>query len=401
MSAWSNTSGRQVLAVFVAFLKLGFTAFGGPVAHLGYFHKEFVERQRWLSESQFSQLLAICQFLPGPASSQLGFAIGLQRAGWLGATAAFFAFTAPSALVLFGLALFLPLVPVTIAAPVIQGLKLVACAVVADAVISMAKKLCPDFYRRAIAVVVAAILLAFSFSWLQFLVIAGGAIAGLVFCRDSIIPVRDQIKLGYGLRHAVVFLLLFLLVFLILAFASSGASLATLGDTFYRAGALVFGGGHVLLPLLEQPLVANGLSKETFLAGYGAAQAMPGPLFSVSAFWGALMPTGYPSWVGALVALSCVFLPGFLLLLVALPVWQSLSSNTLVARAISGVNAAVVGLLAAALYNPIFVSSVVSVFDLIAVLIALAILVVWRLSPLWVLCFCVVWSLVTPLLPAT
>ena len=379
----------SVANVFGTFFKLGLTSFGGPIAHLAYFHKELVERQRWLSESQFSQLLAICQFLPGPASSQLGFTLGLLRAGWLGALAAFLAFTLPSALLLIGFASVLPWLSGPVGEAAVHGLKLVACAVVADAVLGMSKKLCADVQRRSIAVVAAAVLLAAGSAWFQILVVAAGAIAGMVFCRESDSAARTYLQVPYGKRFGTFLLAVFLCLLVVLPLASTQAGLAAIADAFYRAGALVFGGGHVVLPLLEDAVVATGwVSKENFLAGYGAAQAIPGPMFAFSAYLGAIIPTGHSSGVGAVLALAFIFLPGFLLVTAVLPVWQAIAGSPTATNAIAGVNAAVVGLLGAALYDPIFTSGINSGTDLAIVIVAFGLLTIGRLSPLFVVLWC-------------
>jgi chromate transporter len=394
-----TSSKGSATGVFSTFLKLGLTSFGGPIAHLGYFHKEIVERQRWISEGQFSQLLAICQFLPGPASSQLGFALGLLRAGWRGAIAAFIAFTLPSALLLVGFASVLTSFSGQVGEAAIHGLKLVAFVVVADAVLGMSKNLCPDTPRRSIAVLAASALLLVDLGWSQILVVFGGAIAGVIFCRESTAGVEGHVQVAYGRRLGIILftVFLFLLVAFALAPAQAQAGLYSVAGAFYRAGALVFGGGHVVLPLLEDSIVTTGwVTKESFLAGYGAAQAMPGPMFAFSSYLGAIIPTEHSSWLTASVALMFMFLPGFLLLAAALPIWQAISDNPTAANAIAGVNAAVVGLLGAALYDPIFTSAVTSGSDLAICIIGFGMLAIWRLSPL----FGVVWCVSATVLPA-
>ena len=391
-----NNNQGSPAEVFIAFLKLGLTSFGGPVAHLGFYRKELVERRNWVSESQFSQLLAICQFLPGPASSQLGFSIGLARAGWLGALAAFIAFTLPSALLLIGFAALLPALSGPVGVAAIHGLKIVAFAVVADAVLGMSKKLCPDIQRASIAIVSAGVLLVLGNAWIQLLVVLAGAIAGIYLCKGSATETVSKIPIHYGRKLGGILLLLFfgLLVGLPL-FATPNASLISMAEAFYRAGALVFGGGHVVLPLLEDSVVSSGwISSETFLAGYGASQAIPGPVFAFSAYLGAVTPTGHNEWLSASVALLFMFMPGFLLVAGVLPFWRAISHNTQVARAVAGVNAAVVGLLAAALYDPIFISAIQSAADMAIGVVAFALLFVWRLSAIAV----VVWSVVASVL---
>lgn len=385
-----NDNRGKPSEVFIAFLKLGLTSFGGPVAHLGYFRYELVERRNWVSESQLSQLLAICQFLPGPASSQLGFSLGLIRAGWLGALAAFIGFTLPSALLLIGFATVLPMLLGPTGEAAIHGLKIVAFAVVANAVLGMFKKLCPDLQRAFIALLAVGILLFIGNAWAQLFVVMGGAIAGVYLCKDAIAGVSSQLPIHYGRRLGSAFLLLFFTLLAGLPLLSSqNISLISMANAFYRAGALVFGGGHVVLPLLEDSVVSSGwISSQTFLAGYGAAQAIPGPMFAFAAYLGAVIPTGHSEWIAASIALLFIFIPGFLLVAGVLPFWRAISHNMLVARAVSGVNAAVVGLLAAALYDPIFVSAIHSSTDLIIGMIAFSLLSVWR-SPAIIV---VVWS---------
>jgi chromate transporter len=396
-STEKNNHQGNPIEVFATFLKLGLSSFGGPVAHLGYFRKELVERRQWVSESHFGQLLAICQFLPGPASSQLGFSLGLTRAGWLGALAAFVGFTLPSALLLFGFASILPALSGPVAGAGIHGLKIVAFAVVADAVLGMSKKLCPDIQRATIAVLSAGVLLVVGSAWIQLLVVAGGAVAGIFLCQGESADGASQNHIGYGKTVGGMLLLLFCLLLAGLPLFSTGeATLISLAEAFYRAGALVFGGGHVVLPLLKDSVVSSGwVTNETFLAGYGAAQAIPGPMFAFSAYLGAVTPTGVHAWLGATIALLFMFLPGFLLVAGVLPFWYSISHNSSVANAVAGVNAAVVGLLGAALYDPIFTSAIQGATDLAIGIIAFALLSVWRLSAIVAVIWCVAASILT------
>lgn len=393
----SNIQSGTPFEVFNTFLKLGLSSFGGPVAHIGYFRTKFVEQEKWLSESQFSQLLVICQFLPGPASSQLGFTIGLLRAGWLGALFAFLAFTLPSAILLIAFASLLPLLDGTIGQALIHGLKLVACAVVADAVLGMAKKLCPDWQRIAIAVFATIILIFFSSIWLQIAVVGLGGIAGFVLCRHISNQSAESISVSYGKKTAALLFSVFGILLLALPLIADHSLNASIADIFYRAGALVFGGGHVVLPLLEESVVSSGIiTKETFLAGYGASQAIPGPMFAFSAYLGSIMPNA--DLATPFLALVFMFLPGFLLVLAVLPVWQLISSKPVFTFAIAGLNAAVVGLLAAALYDPIFTSGIESVVDLCIVAVGFLLLAVWKRSALWVVLWCIASSLVIALL---
>ncbi|MCL6414363.1 chromate efflux transporter [Aestuariirhabdus sp. Z084] len=388
MSAQQTSNQGSVIEVFITFLKLGLTSFGGPVAHLGYFHRELIERRQWLGESQFGQLLAICQFLPGPASSQLGFALGLLRAGWLGALAAFVGFTLPSALLMIGFASILSWLSGPLAEAAIDGLKPVACAVVADAVWGMSKKLCPDRQRRGIALLAICTLLLMDSVWAQLLVVVGGSLAGALLCRISQEETSGHIRVAYGKRTGL--LILFVFLVLLCGLALAPAEMFSVANAFFQAGALVFGGGHVVLPLLENSVVANGwISNESFLAGYGAAQAIPGPMFAFAAYLGALIPLAQAPWLGALVALVCIFLPGFLLLVAVLPWWQSFYRNSAALNAIAGLNAAVVGILGAALYDPVFTSGVASNVDLTIGIIGFGLLTLWQRSPLWVVIWCV------------
>jgi chromate transporter len=378
--------------VFVTFLKLGLTSFGGPIAHLAYFRHEVVARRKWLDDNHFSQLLALCQFLPGPASSKLGFSLGLLRAGWPGALAAFLAFTLPSAFLLFAFAALLPQMSGAVGQAALHGLKLVALAVVAQGVLGMTRQLCPDPQRATIATIAAAIILASGLAWMQLLVIALGAVAGLAFCRGVQAVPGVRFKLRYGAALAAMLLVVFAaLLFGLPLLAKAQGGLITVADAFYRAGALVFGGGHVVLPLLKEFVVKPGwISPDEFLAGYGAAQAVPGPMFTLAAYLGARLPGSMGGISGASVALCAIFLPGFLLIAGILPLWSAIAGRQLAARAIAGVNAAVVGLLAAALYDPVWISAVQRPTDLAIALIGFTLLVVWRVSALLV----VLWSVV-------
>ncbi|SMF55153.1 chromate transporter [Alteromonadaceae bacterium Bs31] len=382
--------------VFKVFLKLGCTSFGGPIAHLGYFHAEFVEKRKWLSESQYAQLLAICQFLPGPASSQLGFAIGLSRAGWLGAIAAFVAFTLPSAVLLVLFAAFVHVLSGELGQALIHGLKIVALVIVAHGVLGMIRQLCPDHYRKSIAVLAAIILLLLGSASMQIVVVVLGGIAGLFLCKDALVSKDSELPIAHGPRLGWLFIALFFAGLLLLPFlADSDGGVMQLVDIFYRAGALVFGGGHVVLPLLEEGLVASSLvSADDFLAGYGATQAVPGPMFAFSAYLGQIM--GGPMY--AVLACLSVFLPGFLLLCGVLPLWKLIARGLYAPRVIAGVNAAVVGLLGAALYDPIFISAVKAPSDLAIALLGFSLIAVWKRSPLTVVAVCTLSSVSLALL---
>lgn len=370
--------------VFLAFLSLGLRSFGGPIAHLGYFRRAFVDERRWLDDTRYSQLLAICQFLPGPASSQLGFAIGMMRAGWRGAMAAFAGFTLPSALLMFAFAWWTPYLQGVAGRAFLHGLKLVAVVVVAQAVYSMWRSLAPDGPRRVLAVVAAAVLLWRPENGMQLLVLAAAALLSPWLCRHVGAQGESSLDPGYGARVGLVLLVIYALL-LLAAFtvARHGGALVQIGAAFYRAGALVFGGGHVVLPWLKQALVAPGLIDEnTFLAGYGAAQAVPGPMFSLAAYLGDHM-LDHDGWVGALVALVAIFLPGFLLLGGVLPFWRSLSTRAHAVRIMAAINAAVVGLLAAAFYNPVWTGTVHDASDILIAICGFVMLAVAR-QPAWV-----------------
>jgi chromate transporter len=379
--------------VFITFLKLGLTSFGGPIAHIAYYRDAFIEKRRWLSEEQFAQLLMLCQFLPGPASSQMGFSVGLIRAGWLGGLAAFTAFTLPSAILLYLFAQWLPYLSDTIGSAAIHGLKLVALAVVAQAVWLMARQLTPDWQRRLIALIAIIFLVMVNQPLAQIAVVLGGALAGLVLCRHQRFP-ASQFDISYGNRIAWSLLTVFMILLFSLPFLAGMNSLLAVMDAFYRAGALVFGGGHVVLPLLEQTVVEPGwVAADDYLAGYGAAQAVPGPVFAVAAYLGALLPGEMGGLSGAVMALAAIFLPGFLLISAMLPLWQSVLKYPLAASALAGVNASVVGLLAAALYDPIWLSAVHHVSDFVIALVGFIMLQFFRLSALLVVAWCLLASI--------
>jgi chromate transporter len=383
--------------LFLTFLRLGLTSFGGPIAHLGYFRSEFVERKRWLDERQYAHLLALCQFLPGPASSQMGFAIGLLRGGWRGAFLAFVAFTLPSALLMFGFAAVADRWTSGYAYAAVHGLKLVAVAVVAHAIVGMARNLTPDAPRLLIAAGAALLVVATGNPWLQLLAIGLGGITGLIACRRVRAPSAGVIAMAGSPRTSAVLLAIFLVALLLalVAPARSTPTLPGIAAAFYRAGALVFGGGHVVLPLLQQTVVApDWVGPETFLTGYGAAQAMPGPMFSLAAFLGAEIPLPMAPACAAMVALLAIFLPGFLLLAAALPLWSRVGAHPMTARAMAGMNAAVVGLLAAALYDPVWTQGVRVIPDFLIACVGFALLAWMKRGALWV----VGWSMASSVL---
>ncbi len=391
-----QASAACAAEVFQAFLKLGLTSFGGPIAHIGYFHRELVVRRRWLGDAHFAQLVALCQALPGPASSQLGFALGLVRAGWLGALAAFVAFTLPSAILMFAFAWYLPLIGAGAGAAALHGLKLAAVAVVAQGVRSMALQLTPDVPRVLIAVAAGALVLITGTSWMQLAAIAVGALLGVILYR-TLPPVSGvSFSVRYSGRIAVMLVAAFaLLLAASLVIDRSSQTLASVGAAFYRAGALVFGGGHVVLPLLQQEVVAPGwVSQDEFLAGYGAAQALPGPLFSIAAFLGGRIE----GLAAAIVALIAIFLPGALLVAGALPLWKGIATRAGAIGALAGINAVVVGLLAAALYHPLWTSAIFTPLDFVIALAAFLVLALTRASVLLVIAGCVLATLAAALL---
>ena len=377
--------------VFAVFLRLGLSSFGGPIAHLGYFRDEFIVRRKWLDEQAYVDLIALCQFLPGPASSQVGFSIGLMRAGYRGALAAWTGFTLPSAIALVLFAYGATSLGGPLGTGILHGLKLVAVAIVAQAVWGMARTLCPDKERASIAVVAALIILFSTTSLAQIAAILLGGIAGLVFCRGGAPAAAGHMPIPVGRKAGFTALTLFFVLLLglpVLQRATAWPAIA-LFDAFYRSGALVFGGGHVVLPLLRQAFVTPGwVTDDTFLAGYGAAQAVPGPLFTFAAYLGAVVrpsPHGLP---GAALGLIGIFLPGILILLGTLPFWDSFRRREGAQAMMRGVNAAVVGLLGAALYNPVWASSVKAPADFGVALVGFVLLTVWRTPPLVVVVVC-------------
>jgi chromate transporter len=372
--------------VFGAFLKLGLTSFGGPIAHLGYFRDEFVVRRRWIDEAGYADLVALCQFLPGPASSQTGFSLGLLRGGWRGALAAWCAFTLPSAIFLVLFAGAQAMLTGPLAVGVIHGLQVVAVAVVAQAVWGMARSLCPDRERASIAVGAVLVVTAFGGAVGQIAAIAAGGAVGLWLCRGVSSRLEGMLTFPVTKRTGAILLAVFfaVLIGLPLIAASYASHGLIVFDAFYRAGALVFGGGHVVLPLLEAEVVDPGwVSQGDFLAGYGAAQAVPGPLFTFSAYLGATMGDGAAGLATALLCLVAIFLPGLLLVTGALPFWDRFRANPQAQAAMRGTNAAVVGVLGAALYDPVWTSAIVSAGDFALALVGFALLTVWK-SPPWV-----------------
>jgi chromate transporter len=383
--------------VFLVALRLGLTSFGGPIAHLGYFERTYVRERQWLTPDEYGGLVALCQMVPGPASSQVGYLIGLRRAGWGGAFAAWAGFTLPSALVMFAFAILAPHLEGPTTDAVLHGLKLVAVAVVAQAVWSMARNLCPDRPRAALALLAAALLLVTSGSFVQIAALLIGAVGGAVLCRN--LPAAPGLpSMPVSLRTGGVALAAFLILLVALPLAGAAAphSLLALTGIFYKAGALVFGGGHVVLPLLRDALVPQGwLSDDTFLAGYGVAQAIPGPLFTFSAYLGAVVAPAGAALLWSAVALIFMFLPGVLIALAGLPVWLWLGHHPAARAGLAGINAAVVGVLGAALYNPIWLSAVSNGRDVAIALVGFLLLERWRVPPLAIVVFCVGTALIS------
>jgi chromate transporter len=393
-----TTQQGSATEVLLAFLGLGLSCFGGPTAHIGYFREAFVQRRRWLDESEFADLVGLCQFLPGPASSQTGFAIGLLRAGYKGALAAWVGFTLPSALLMLAFAYAAPgLMQSAAGAGVIHGLKLVAVAIVAQAVWGMARMLCTDRWRASIAAVCGAFVLLVTGPAAQLAAIAAGALAGLVFCRNltgNQLGPRSHLPEPVSQTVALACAGIFGALLIALPALRGMGQVAPVFEAFYRAGALVFGGAHVVLPLLRDAVVVPGwVSPGVFLAGYGAAQALPGPLFSFAAYLGASLNGTLHGAAGAVVALIGIFLPGMLLLVAALPFWRALRGRRLAQAAMHGINAAVVGVLGAALYNPVWTGAIFKPADLAAALLGFVLLVVWRVPPLLVVVLGAAWGL--------
>jgi chromate transporter len=394
----------SAIEVLLAFAKLGVSCFGGPIAHIGYFRQEFVVRRGWLDEQTYADLVALCQFLPGPASSQVGFSLGLMRAGYLGGLAAWVAFTLPSAIALVLFAYGANALKGEIGSGLLHGLKLVAVAIVAQAVWGMARTLCPDRQRASIAVVAALIILWSSSSVAQIGAIVLGGIAGLWLCRTPADKASNQghvsapVSRRVGLLALVTFFAL--LAGLPILSAVTHSQAVALFEAFYRSGALVFGGGHVVLPLLREAIVAPGwVSDDVFLAGYGAAQAVPGPLFTFSAYLGAIMEPAPHGLAGATISLVAIFVPGILALIATLPFWETFRKRAKAQAIMRGVNAAVVGLLGAALYTPVWTTSVHGPGDLGIALIGFVLLTVWEAPPLIVVVISAIGGIVLTVAP--
>lgn len=377
--------------MFLIFLRLGLTSFGGPIAHLGYFREAFVTRRQWLSERSYAELVALCQFLPGPASSQVGIALGLSRAGYGGAAAAWAGFTLPSAIALILFAVGLSHYGTAIPGGALHGLKVVAVAVVAQAVWGMARNLCRGAVKLTLMLIAACIVLLAPSAWSQVGVIAAAGVAGLLLFKPQPNTEPDSLPIAISRRAGAIWLVLFVVLLVGLPILADGLPnpVLALVDAFYRTGALVFGGGHVVLPLLQAEVVPpQWVSNDVFLAGYGATQAVPGPLFTFAAFLGASMTHAPSGWLGGVIALLAIFTPSFLLICGALPFWASLRTSPRTQAALAGVNAAVVGLLLAALYRPVWTSAIFNGYDFALAVLALVALMVWKLPPWLVVIGC-------------
>jgi len=391
-------SESSITRIFLVFLKLGLTSFGGPVAHLGFFREEFVQRRRWLNDESYADLVALCQFLPGPSSSQVGYAIGLMRGGTAGGIAAWIGFTLPSAIMLIAFAYGVAALGGVQHSGWLQGLKIAAVAVVAKAVWGMAVQLCPDRKRTTIALLAAMGALAWMTAATQVLIIVIGGMLGWVLYRHQVAPATEDsgAQISSHRRGAtfltVFFILLVGLPLLTTVYPSTSLQII---ESFYRAGSLVFGGGHVVLPLLQTEMVPTGwISDDGFLAGYGAAQAVPGPLFTFAAYLGAAMTVGPGGWLGGLLALIAIFIPSLLLVQGALPFWDVLRRTPAAQAALRGTNAAVVGILLAALYNPVWIKGIQGPEDFIIALGAFGLLHFWKTPPWLVVALALIMGMV-------
>lgn len=371
---------KTIFEIFFVSLKLGFTSFGGPTAHLGYFHHEYVQKRKWMDERSYGDLVALCQFLPGPASSQVGIGIGLSRGGLLGAVVAWAGFTLPSVLVLVFFASLLQQFHIE-EAGWIHGLKLVAVAIVAHAIWGMAQKLTPDRNRITIAIITAAIALLFPSALTQVALILLAGLIGWLLYRKHDIPPASKTHIPVSRITAASCLLLFFILLFLLPILRPFSHWISMFDSFYRSGSLVFGGGHVVLPLLENEFVLNGMmTKEQFLAGYGLTQAVPGPLFTFASYIGAVLD----GLLGATLATIAIFLPAFLLVIGVLPFWDQIRRCSYIQGVLLGINAAVVGILLSAFYNPIWTSSVMSTIDFVIASLLFCLLAFWKAPP-WII----------------
>lgn len=376
---------KTLLEILFVSTRLGLTSFGGPIAHLGYFHNEYVRRRKWMDEKSYADLVALAQFLPGPASSQVGIGIGVMRGGLIGGIVSFIGFTLPSVIALILFALLLQSFDVSDAGW-IKGLKIVAVAVVAHAIMGMAKNLAPDLQRKALALLALVGTLFWQSAFSQVGVILIAALIGYLLYKNSAETTAGRMTFPVTKKVGALCLALFtaFLVALPILREVTGSYWVAMFDSFYRAGSLVFGGGHVVLPLLEREFVPTGwLTEEAFLAGYGATQAVPGPLFTFAAYLGTVMN----GWTGGLFATAAIFLPAFLLIVGVLPFWDALRTNQKVKGAIMGVNAAVLGILISAFYTPIWTSSITQPADFALAAVLFSLLVYWKLPP-WVIVLC-------------
>ncbi|MCW7461379.1 chromate efflux transporter [Leptospira limi] len=374
----------KLLQIFFTALKLGCTSFGGPIAHLSYFHDEYVTKKKWISAHAYTDLVALCQFLPGPASSQVGMAIGHSRAGILGAILSWIGFTLPSFLILVLFGLGLGTIDVSNHKHWLHGLKVVAVAVVAQAILGMGKKLCPDKERLTIAIITCVILLLYSSAVLQISLLIFSGLFGVYFLKSNETLPHEPIQTGKKLIGFLFLSLFFIFLFLfpLLRNVSNTTEVQYL-DSFYRAGALVFGGGHVVLPLLQAEVVPTGwVSNDLFMAGYGLSNAIPGPLFAFSGYLGAVSSISPNGWYGAIICLVAAFLPSFLLIVGALPFWEQLRENLWIRKVMLGINASVVGILLAAFYNPVWTSAVYAPKDFALVVVGFLLLEFWKF-PSW------------------
>ncbi|MFJ7885629.1 chromate efflux transporter [Pseudomonas sp. NPDC096917] len=382
---------RSAWSVFLIFLRLGMTSFGGPIAHLGYFRDEFVTRRRWLTEFTYADLVALCQLLPGPASSQVGIALGMSRAGYAGALAAWAGFTLPSAIALILFALGMSYYGTAFSPGALHGLKVVAVAVVAQAVWGMARHLCTDVPRMTLMTIATCVALLEPTALGQVSVIVAAGLAGLLLFKPDQGVAHDPLPITISHRAGAIWLSLFLILLVGLALLNQRLPSQTLAlvDAFYRCGSLVFGGGHVVLPLLQAEVVRSGwVSNDVFLAGYGAAQAVPGPLFTFAAFLGASMNSPPSGWSAGIICLLAIYAPCFLITLGTLPFWEHLRRSMRTQAALAGVNAAVVGLLLAALYQPVWTSAILQPQDFGLALLALVALMFWKVAPWLVVIGC-------------
>jgi chromate transporter len=392
----ARTTG-SIAGVFGAALRLGLTSFGGPIAHLGYFERMYVQERRWLSGADYAGIVGLCQLLPGPTSSQVGFLIGYHRAGWGGALAAWVGFTLPSALLMYAFSLFASQVQGSMQGAIVHGLMLTAVAVVAQAVWSMAGNLCTDLQRKAIALLSAVLLLLHSSAAMQLTTMLIGAMSGWFLCR-TVQPPAFAPPAGPGFRTAGILVAAFCGLLLALPFLSSSEPHGpiALAAILYRTGALVFGGGHVVLPILHGALVMSGwIPDDTFITGYGFAQSLPGPLFTLAAYLGAVSAPAHAAAGWATIAVVAIFLPGLLLAIAGLSLWSRIIRFPAAQATVLGVNAAVVGILGAALYDPVWTTAVRSALDVVVVVAGFLILERWRTRPIFVLALCVIVSVAT------